>query len=99
VSPVTPPSDPVSEADKHRLKEHRWRKFSEATGWPCILGAVVEFGRGESPEARFVHQIDQFGNGFAGEVYGHRDCWHGRIHLSAHHNLWISSWLRFYKNV
>jgi putative hydrolases of HD superfamily len=64
------PSDQVSEADKHRLERASLEKvLGKLPASQEFLELWLEFERGESPEARFVHQIDRLEMGLQARVY------------------------------
>ncbi|OGO33313.1 MAG: hypothetical protein A2Z16_11520 [Chloroflexi bacterium RBG_16_54_18] len=64
------PSDQVSEADKYQLERASLeRVLGKLPASQEYLELWLEFERGESPEARFVHQIDRLEMGLQARVY------------------------------
>ena len=64
------PSDRVSETDKQRLERASLEKvLGKLPASQDHLELWLEFERGESPEARFVRQIDRLEMGLQARVY------------------------------
>jgi putative hydrolase of HD superfamily len=64
------PSDQVREADKHQLERASLEKvLGKLPASHEFLELWLEFENGESPEARFVHQIDRLEMGLQARVY------------------------------
>jgi len=64
------PSDQVSEAAKHQLERASLEKvLGKLPASQEYLELWLEFERGESPEARFVRQVDRLEMGLQARVY------------------------------
>ena len=64
------PADPVESTEKNRQEAQAVRKvFSRLVNGADYLGCWEEFERGETPEARFVRQIDRLEMALQASIY------------------------------
>lgn len=64
------PSDQISEAVKHQMERSSLENvLGKLPASQEYLDLWLEFERGESPEARFVHQVDRLEMGLQARVY------------------------------
>jgi putative hydrolase of HD superfamily len=65
------PSDAVSAGEKHRREKQSVQQvLGKLPQGECFIAIWEEFEHGETPEARFIRQIDRLEMGFQAGIYG-----------------------------